>query len=72
MELGLEVETFREARCECSSLGSRVRVDLVGRDYEWEISEILLMVDPGIWVPRHDIITFVCTVTSRRVGVDAR
>ena len=67
MELGLEVETFREARCECSSLGSRV-----SRDYEWEISEILLMVDPGIWVPRHDIITFVCTVTSRRVGVDAR
>ena len=27
-----------------------MRVDLIGRDYEWEISEILLMVDPGLGV----------------------
>ena len=47
MDLGLEVKTFREARYRCSSLGCRVRVDLIGRDYESEISEILLMVDPG-------------------------
>ena len=33
-EVGLEVEAFREARCRCSSLGCRVRVDLIGRDYE--------------------------------------
>ena len=33
--------------CGCSSLGCRVRVDLIGRDYELEISEILLMVDLG-------------------------
>ena len=33
-----------------------------------EKSEVLLMVDPGIWVPRHGIVAFVCTVTSRRVG----
>ena len=46
MDLGLEVETFREARCGCSSLGGRVRVDLIGRDCELEISKILLMVDP--------------------------
>ena len=45
-ELGLEVEAFREARCGCSSLECRVRVDQIGRDYELEISEILLMVDP--------------------------
>ena len=45
-DLGLEVEAFREARCGCSPLGCRVRVDLIGRDYELEISEILLMVDP--------------------------
>ena len=45
-ELGLEVEAFREAMCGCSSLGCRVRVDLIGRDCELEISEILLMVDP--------------------------
>ena len=47
--LALEVEAFREARCGCSSLGCRVRVDLIGRDYELEISEILLMVDLGDW-----------------------
>ena len=44
--LGLAVEAFREARCRCSSLGCGVRVDLIGRDYELQISEILLMVDP--------------------------
>ena len=46
MDLGLEVKAFREARYRCSSLGCRVRVDLIGRDYELEISEILLGVDP--------------------------
>ena len=45
-ELGLEVEAFREARCGCFSLGCRVRVGLIGRDCELEISEIMLMVDP--------------------------
>ena len=47
--LGLEVETFREAMCRGSSLGCGVRVDLIGRDYELGISEILLMVDPRDW-----------------------
>ena len=51
MDLGLEVETFRESICGCSSLGGRVRVDRIGRDCELEIFEILLMVDPGNWVP---------------------
>ena len=46
MDLGLEVETFREDRCGCSSLEGRVRVDQIGRDCELEISKILLMVDP--------------------------
>ena len=46
MDLGLGVETFRGARCGCSSLGYRVRVDRIGRDCELEISKILLMVDP--------------------------
>ena len=68
MDLSLEVKAFREARYGCSSQGGRVRVDLIGRDCELEISEILLMADPGIWVPRHDIIAFMCMVTSRRVG----
>ena len=43
--LGLEVEVFGEAMCGCSSLGSRVRVDLIGRDCESVISVNLLMVD---------------------------
>ena len=68
MDFDLKVKAFRENTYRCSSLGSRVRVDLIGRDYERETSEILLMVDPGIWVPRHGIVAFVCTVTSRRVG----
>ena len=32
MDLGLEVKAFREAMYGCSSLGSRVRVDQIGRD----------------------------------------
>ena len=34
LNLGLEVKAFREGRYRCSSLGCRVRVDLIGRDYE--------------------------------------
>ena len=68
LDLGLEVKAFREARYRCSSIGCRVRFDLIGRDYELEISEILLMVDLGIGVSQYDIIAFMCTVTSRRVG----
>ena len=44
--MGLEVEAFREAMCGCSSLGCRVRFDLIDRDCELEISKIFLMVDP--------------------------
>ena len=52
--------------CRCSSLGCKVRVDLIGRDCELEISDILLMVDPP-WGGSHQV---GCgyTVTSRRVG----
>ena len=46
IELGLEVEAFRETRCGCSSLRCRVRVDRIGRDCELGISKILLKVDP--------------------------
>ena len=45
IDLGLEVEAFREAMCGCSSLGCRVRVGKMCRDRESEISVILLMVD---------------------------
>ena len=68
MDLGLEVKAFREARYRCSSLGCRVRVDLMGRDYELEISEILLMVDPRNGLSQYGIIAFMCTIASHRVG----
>ena len=50
LDLGLEVKAFREARYRCSPPGCRVRVDLISRDYEGEISEILLMVELGLVV----------------------
>ena len=34
LDLGLEVKAFREAKYRCSSVGCRVRVDLIGRNYE--------------------------------------
>ena len=34
LDLGLEVKAFREVKYRYSSLGYRVRVDLIGRDYE--------------------------------------
>ena len=42
--LGLEVETLEKPLHVSSPLGSRVRVNLIGRDYESKISGILLMV----------------------------
>ena len=71
MDLGLEVKAFREARYRCSSLGCRVRVDLIGRDYELEISEILLGVDPrdkGVTVWHHCVHVH-GNITSSRVWV---
>ena len=46
IDLGLEVEAFKEVMCGCSSLGCRVRVGKMCRDRESGISVILLMVDP--------------------------
>ena len=43
--MGLEVETLENALKVNSPLGTRVRVDQICRDYELEISEILLTVD---------------------------
>ena len=53
----------------CSSLGCRVRVDLIGRYCELEISEILLIVDPlgGGGGGSHQV-GCRCTVTLGRVG----
>ena len=43
--LGLEVEASGEAMCGRSSLGCRVRVEMICQSCESEISVILLMVD---------------------------
>ena len=69
--LGLEVEAFREVRCRCSSLGCGVRVDLIGRDYELDISEILLMVDPRDWgvTVWHHCVHVHSNIASSRVWV---
>ena len=45
IDLGLEVEAFGEAMCGCSSLGCRVRVDLIGQGCELKISRIFLIGD---------------------------
>ena len=50
MDLDLEVKAFREATYRCSFLGCRVRVDLIGREYECEISEIFAHGGPRDWV----------------------
>ena len=69
--LGLKVEAFREAKCECSSLGCGVRVDMIGRDCELEISEILLMVDPRDWgvIVWHHCVHVHGNIASSRVWV---
>ena len=43
IDLGLEVEAFGEAMCGCSSLGCRLRVDLIGQGCELKISGIFLI-----------------------------
>ena len=69
--LGLKVEAFREARCRGSSLGCGVRSDLIGRDYELRISEILLMVDPRDWgvIVWHHCVHVQGNIESSRVWV---
>ena len=73
MDLGLEVETFRESRCGCFSLWGRVRVDRIGRDCELEISKIMLMVDLGLGVTVwHHCVHVHSNTASSRVWVHGR
>ena len=44
-DLGLEVETLEKLLYVNSPLGTRVSIDMICRDYELEISEILLTID---------------------------
>ena len=45
----LRSRPLEESLYGCSPLEPRVRVVLIGRDCELEISDILLMVDPWDW-----------------------
>ena len=69
--LSLEVVAFREARCGCSSIGCRVRVDRIRQDYELEISKILLIVDPWDWGVKvwHHCVHVHGNIASSRVWV---
>ena len=69
--LGLEAEAFRETICGCSSLGCRVRVDRIGWDCEFEISKILLIVDPQDWgvIVWHHCVHVHGNIASSRVWV---
>ena len=71
VDLGLEVEAFRETRCGCFSLGCRVKVDRIGQDCELEISKILLRVDPREWVVTvwHHCVHVHGNITSSRAWV---
>ena len=57
--------------CGCYSLGGRVRVDKIGWDYELEITEILLRVDPQNWgvTVWHNCVHVHGNIASSRVWV---
>ena len=70
-ELGLEVETLEKSLYASYPLGTKVRVDLMCRDCELEISEILLIIDMRVmdmsafdvilgmdWLMAHRIIIY--------------
>ena len=69
--LGLEVETLDEPLCLSSPLGTRVRMDQICRDYELEISGILLMVDLRVMnISNFDVILGMDWLTAHQVVID--
>ena len=70
-ELGLEVETLEKLLYVSSPLGTRVRVDLMCRDCELEISGILLNVDLGVMdMSEFEVILGIDWLTTHRVIID--
>ena len=70
-ELGLEVETLENLLYVSSPLGTRVSVQLLCRNCEFEISGIILMVD--LWVMdmfEFDVILGMDWLTAHRVVID--
>ena len=69
--LGLEVETLDEPLHVSSPLGTRVRIDHICRDYELEISGILLTVDLRVMdISDFDVILGMDWLTAHRVVID--
>ena len=69
--LSLEVETLKKQLYVNSPLGTRVSVDQICRDYELEISRILLTVDLRVMdISDFDVILVMDWLTEHRVFID--
>ena len=69
--LGLEVETLDESLHVSYPLGTRVRINQICRDYELEISGILLTVDLRVMdISDFDVILGMDWLTAHRVAID--
>ena len=70
-ELGLEVETLEKSLHVSFPLGTRVSVDLICRDYELEISRILLTMDLRVMdMSEFDVILVTDWLMAHRVIID--
>ena len=70
-ELGLEVETLEKPLYVSSPLGTKVRIDLMCRYCELEISGILLTVDLRVMgMSKFDVILGMNWLTAHRVVID--
>ena len=69
-ELGLEVETLEKPLHVSSPLGTRVRVDMICRGCELEISGILLTVDLQVMMLEFDVILGMDWQTAHLVVID--
>ena len=69
--LGLEVENLEKPMYVSSPLGTRVSVDHICRDYELEISRILLTMDLRVMdMSEFDVILGMDRLTAHRVVID--
>ena len=69
--LGLEVETLDELLYVSSPLGTKVRIDKICRDFELEISGILLTMDLRVMdISDFDVILGMDWLTAHRVFID--
>ena len=70
-ELGLKVKTLEKPLYVSSTLGTRVSVDIICRDYELEISGILLTMDLRVMdMLDFDVILGMDWLTAHRVVID--